>query len=173
MKPVKGTRVESPGGGTFIYPTAIPEEAWPEDAVMGQEWFAVPREQLPHFVSEYLNMLATAKTIDWCACRWEVHPDDVDLNPDADECKRCGGSADEHPREYEGSYRRPGSMEETVTLLTCKQFRQRTRRLRRADEDPLCPMHTEAGRILGFFQYLFPPEESEEAEASDSVQAGQ
>lgn len=123
-------------------------------------FLCVPQQDIPHLAGEYLEVLKTARTIDWCACKWDVHPDDVDFRPGIDDllCKMCKSVEPEHPVAYETSYIRPGTMQETVKTLTCNTFQARQRRLHRSEDSPVCPMHTELGRILGFFQYLFPQE---------------
>lgn len=135
--------------------------------VKGQEFFSVPRKEIPRLVAEYLEQMRVGRTIDWCACLWTIHPDDVDLPTDVDQCKTCGAQEGWHPHLYEVSYRRPGHTEDTVKSTTCANYQQRQRRLHRKDEDPQCPVHTEAGRILGFFQYLFPEEKDEMDEEDD------
>lgn len=131
-------------------------EAFPEAEALKGTYLAVSRKDIPGLIDEYLGKMKVGRTIDWCACEWMVHPEDIELPPDIDECKSCGGKELEHPRNYTVSYRRPGTLDDVTKSMTCVRYQQRQRRLHRQHESPQCPVHTEAGRILGFFHYLFP-----------------
>jgi len=99
--------------------------------------FQVPKAELPALAEAYVKWLEVSPTEETCKCEWVLHPDDVEVK--AKECRECyqplvaachrKGDVDYHPA--------------------------RSRRLRLKDENPMCPLYTKAGRVTGFFEWLF------------------
>lgn len=78
----------------------------------GTEFYAIPVEEIAPLAEEYIRILETSKTTEFCTCEWAVHPDDTG-KPEGE------------------------------------------RRLRLLAHAELCPVHTQEGRILGFFGWVF------------------
>lgn len=117
-------------------------------------YLALSKANIPNLVKGYLAYLAETPTQEVCKCVWAVHPDDVDLDTEADVCRMCECRAVDHPQEYPTEYTHNGR---TVSkTMVCNTFKPRRKRVHKLDDHPECPMHTESGRILGFFEYLFP-----------------
>lgn len=126
-------------------------------ARLGEEFLSIPKRTLPALVEKYLDELETGTTDEWCQCKWHVHPDDTEVK--AGHCRNCThpntdhenkSSKDTFPCMYDNG-------EDNGFVCSCVNYQGR--RQRRMDDEPLCPVHSKLGLILGFYEWLFPKEE--------------
>lgn len=126
-------------------------------ARLGEEFLSIPKRTVPALVEKYLDELETGKTEDWCQCKWHIHPDDTEIK--AGHCRNCNHPNATHkpePDQY-GNTNYPCTLEESEDECPCMNYQGR--RQRRIDDEPLCPVHSKLGLILGFYEWLFPKEE--------------
>lgn len=118
------------------------------------EFVSVPLDGLSEKVGEYVTLMQTGKTVDWCKCVWSMHPDDVNVAEGM--CRTCGKAPDTP------AHRLAAGAEPTMDMLGASiedTHLFRGRRKRKVQEHPLCPTHTAEGLILGFLHWLDPSDE--------------
>lgn len=111
----------------------------------GTEWFSLSKVEIPKAVKEYVKLIETGETTTWCKCPWAVHPDHVEIP--VDHCVACGG-----PRDDQVHVDGPLVLAEEAAK-GWHHFKGRG--IRRTDTNPICPVHTKEGLLLGLFEHLF------------------
>lgn len=123
---------------TMFAETAIGRQRYvaPKDGVIPAEFISIPVEDIKTYAVQYAQDIETGVTEHWCKCPWQIHPDDVNVQPK--HCRECRVHANDHDTpaspDYTHSFRAP--------------------RKRRMDDHPECPLHTKEGYIIHFFQWV-------------------
>lgn len=122
------------------------------EAVNGIEFLSLPKNDIRSMVAKYIDAMETGTTEEWCQCRWMIHPDDVDIK--AGQCRNCRHSNVDHIKEA------PHDDTSPCTAIVgdedeCPCTDYQSRRVRRLDDEPLCPVHSKQGLILGFYEWVF------------------
>lgn len=136
-------------GRHFRVPMGYEPLGGSSSARLGAEFLSLPKGELPGMVNRYLEALETGTTEEWCQCMWQVHLDDVDVQ--IGHCRDCL-----HPQAGHTLPKHP--LDDPDECLCCGSNGYRSRRTRRIDDEPLCPVHSKPGLILGFFEWAFGPE---------------
>jgi hypothetical protein len=110
------------------------------------EWLSLAQSEIPSAVKEYVKLIETGETTKWCKCPWGVHPDHVEIP--ADHCTVCL-----EPRNTKKHVAGPTLITSDDAALGFHYFKGRG--IRRTDTNPICPVHTKEGLILGLFEHLF------------------
>lgn len=104
--------------------------------VNGNVIIFLAKKSIPDLVKEFVNLLETRPSNEFCKCTWIAHPDDVDVPENC--CRVCHAFKDDQ-------------------LHTNENFSEyhiyEGRRLRPGEYDPQCPVHTKDGLILGFLEW--------------------
>jgi hypothetical protein len=103
-----------------------------------EETMHMSKDEIPGLVDRYTMAMELGNTTDWCSCQWILHPDDLRVSEGC--CRIC-----------------LQPMEDLVHDQSDKLLERHAyqgRRMRRGDQNPLCPVHTKEGLILGFFEWV-------------------
>lgn len=93
-------------------------------------------EQLLASVNKYVKFLEVSPSTEVCFCFWAVHPEDRMVPPGM--CRECGHTAQAHA--------------EGIAGLEVHPFRSSRKRL--VEQNPLCPVHTKEGLVIGYLKWL-------------------
>lgn len=115
--------------------------------------FAIAKRDIPRLAEAYFRMLDIALTDEWCKCEFVMHPDDVNL--DKTRCRFCKGTPNEHPSDYSVV------VEGREFTKECLKFSEPKSRKHKVNDHPHCPVHTHVGRLLGFYEWLFPEDDTQ------------
>lgn len=116
----------------------------PVEESSGLEFLSIPKARIPEMAEKYIQLMEVEQSNKWCKCEWQIHPDDVKVKDG--HCRKCENLKD-HPIH--------------IDELGNPECKFTGKRKRRSDENPQCPVHTRAGLILGFFEWLFSDEMAE------------
>ena len=122
-----------------------------KETEMGEQELSLPKNDIPALVRRYIDELESGTTEEWCQCKWLIHPDDVDIK--AGQCRNCLHMNIYHTKQESHNDTRPCVA--TVGEGTCPCTDYQSRRVRRIDDETLCPVHSKQGLILGFFEWRF------------------
>jgi hypothetical protein len=121
------------------------------------EWLSLPKHEIPEKVKEFVRLVETGTTKEWCRCLWEVHRDHVEIPEGM--CTHC-----REPREHK--YHNGGPV---LTQADVDEgyhsFRGRGVRIK--ETRPECPVHVKEGLILGFFEWMF--KDAEDVPSTDDA----
>lgn len=134
------------------YHSAIPSRE-PEDTDV---FLAIMKADIPHLAEKYIDYIETSVTQEVCKCDWVAHPDDVGIR--AMHCRECTHPREKHTDIGDGVVKCASAIKiddaiDGTRECECSQYVPR--RVRKADENPFCPVHTSVGRVMGFFEYVF------------------
>lgn len=107
---------------------------------VGWDVYAFPKADIPELAAKYFAAMETEESEDWCACPWQLHPEDV--NTKKGECRECG--AIKKSPVHIGFQRKYPEQDQHLFA---------GRRMRRVDDAPNCPVHTREGMLIHFFEW--------------------
>lgn len=104
------------------------------------EFISIPSMDIPALAEKYIAAMETEASADWCRCEWVIHPDDTEVK--AGTCRECG--------ERKGS-----DAHNKIDEIDPDRHHFKGKRMRRGDEASDCPVHTRAGLVIYFFEWVF------------------
>lgn len=120
---------------------------------------AIVKRDIPRWAEKYVHYIDTATTQEICKCEWLVNPDDLEIRPLC--CRECTHPRDKHVDQGDNRV----SCTADIADDECGCVVYTPRRVRMGERNPVCPVHSPVGRIMGFFEFVFKQAESNEGDS--------